>query len=308
MPILSVEDVWKTYPDGTTAVRGVTFKADRGIVMLMGPNGSGKTTTLEMVAGALRPSKGRIVVCGHDMWSGPRLPPRRCVGYSPQEPPRVRNLTALEYLVWIGLLRGMGFREAGRRARRLLGTVGLEAYASKRPSQLSGGMRKRLIIASALMGDPRILVLDEPTSGLDPAARRELWSLVRRLSGDRLVIASTHIAVDAEEYADKVLIFYKGRIVAEGPPERLIKRYAPPASILVRLEEPLKSPPSILGGARLSQKEGEVLRYSSEDPDRDLPSVVEGLARLGARIRSVTLSRPGLAEVYLRLTGSSLAG
>jgi len=142
MPLLRVEDVWKTYPDGTTAVRGITFEADRGIVMLMGPNGSGKTTTLEMIAGALRPSKGRIVVCGHDMWSGPRIPPRRCVGYSPQEPPRVGNLTVLEYLVWTGLLRGMGFREARRRARSLLDTVGLGAHASKRPTQLSGGMRR----------------------------------------------------------------------------------------------------------------------------------------------------------------------
>jgi len=304
--VLEVEDLWKIYPDGTQAVRGVSFSGDMGVLMLMGPNGSGKTTTLEMTAGALRPTRGTVRVCGHDMWGGPREPPRRCVGYSPQKPPLRSELTALENLIWIGMIRGMSLVEAKRRARSLLEELGLADAARKRPRHLSGGMRRRLAIAAAFMGDPRILIMDEPTSGLDPGARRELWHMIRRLAEDRLVVASTHIASDAEEAADRVLIFHKGRIAAQGSPEELIRSHAPEASIVVKLEEPLPGPPSELGGARLSRSEGAVLRYFSEEPDRDLPAIVEGLIRSGARVRSVELTRPGLAEVYLRVTGAML--
>ena len=302
--LVEADGLVKVYPGGVEAVRGVSFEAGKGITVLMGPNGSGKTTTLSMVAGALKPTRGRVRVCGLDMWGGDWSRPRMCVGFAPQDMPLLAKLTGMENLVWYGLIRGLSLGEARRRARRLLEEVGLSDAASRRIATYSGGMKRRLMIAAALMGDPSVLVLDEPTSGLDPGARLQLWRLLEGLARDRAVIASTHIPEEAEKHADMVLVFHRGRIVARGPPERLIEEYAPQSTIIV--EGALPGEPPRIDGVEASTWSKERARLVAQDPDTVLPGLVEALLRAGARISRIEVSKPGLAEVYLSVTGEVL--
>jgi len=304
--VLAARGLRKVFPDGTVAVDGVSFEAGRGLTVFMGPNGSGKTTTMRMSVGALRPTAGEVEACGHRVWGPEGWRARACMGYSPQDAPFRDRLTALENLVWYGLVRGIPLGEARRRARGLLELVGLEGGASKKVAELSGGMRRRLAIAASLMGDPEVLVLDEPTSGLDPGARLHLWRLLRRLAGERAVVVSTHIPAEAEEHADRVYIFHRGRVIAEGPPASLIERHAPRARIVAEGSMP-ERPPSVAGAVLVEWNPGRAV-YATSDPDGALPALVEGLLAAGARLERVEVRRPGLAEVYLALTGEAPAG
>ena len=305
-PRVEARDLWKTYRGGVEAVRGVSFDAGPGVTVLMGPNGSGKTTTLSMVAGALKPTRGRVLVSGYDVWGDGWVEARERLGFAPQNMPFRERLTAVENLVWYGLIRGLGLREARARARRLLDLVGLSDAANRRVEALSGGMRRRLAIAAAFMGDPEVLVLDEPTSGLDPGARLELWRLLQSLAGDRVLLVSTHIPEEAEEHADTVLVFHRGRIVAQGAPGELIKRYAPKARVVVRGRLP--GEPSRVPGAHPSRVGVEEHVYASDDPDHVLPRLLEDLVARGGRVEAVEVRKPGLGEVYLSLTGEALWG
>ncbi|MCE4624248.1 MAG: ABC transporter ATP-binding protein [Desulfurococcales archaeon] len=300
-----VEDLVKVYRDGVEAVKGVSFSASRGITMLMGPNGSGKTTTLSMIAGSLKPTRGKVYVMGFDVWGDGWVEARKRIGFAPQDMPFRAKLTVLENLVWYGLIRGMGLGVARRRASELLREVGLYEHRRKRVEELSGGMRRRLTIAAALIGDPEVLILDEPTSGLDPGARRGFWELVERLARDKVVIASTHIAEEAEKHADKVIIFHRGRIVAEGRPDELIERHAPLARIVVKGD--LRAPVEVEGATLLSSSPEEQA-YTTRSPETVLPRLIEKLIEGGSRIESVEVRKPGLEEVYLRLTGERLEG
>ncbi len=301
-PLVEARGLRKVYPGGVVAVDGVDLEAWEGVTVLMGPNGSGKTTTLSMIAGSLKPTKGYVKVCGYDVWSGDWSKPRECMGFAPQNMPFREKLSVLENLVWYGLIRGLSIGEARREAKKLLEAVGLPDKGKAKVAELSGGMRRRLTIAAALMGDPRVLILDEPTSGLDPRGRSEFWRLVRDLSRDRAVIASTHIPEEAEEVGDRVYIFYKGRIAAWGSPEELIKRYAPKARIVIQ-GRGLSNPPNVRG-ATLVRSGDDTAIYSTMDPGEVLPRIVEALVKVGAFIERVEVRKPGLAEVYMTVTGS----
>lgn len=303
-PLLVAEDLVKVYRDGTRAVEGVSFSVSSGVAMLMGPNGSGKTTTLSMVAGALRPTSGRVLVCGYDMWGSGWYQARECVGYAPQDMPFVERLTVIENLVWHGMLRGLSIGEARRRGLHLLEEVGLLDARGKMVRQLSGGMRRRLAIAAALMGEPRLLVLDEPTSGLDPAARAHFWSMISRLARGRAVLASTHLPSEAEMHADYVLIMHRGRLVAEGEPRRLIELYAPRALVEVEgsIPEGLRLPEGVEPVAVTRTR----LVAATRDPEEALPALIQLVASRGGRVAKAAVRKPGLREVYLALTGEEM--
>ena len=303
-PLVVVENLVKIYRDGSVGVDNVSFEAGKGITMLMGPNGSGKTTTMSIIAGALAPTRGSVGVCGYEVWGSGWEEARECIGFAPQDMPFRMRLTVMENLVWYGLLRGLGMGEAKRRGLELLEALGLLEHRGKKVQQLSGGMRKKLSIAAAMMGDPRVLILDEPTSGLDPAARRELWRIIRGLAEGRVVLASTHIAEDAEENADRVLIFHRGRIVAEGRPLDLIREHAGFARI--RIRGLLRDPPPSNGEYRLLKLSDGEAWYLTRDPDTVLPRIIEVLINNNSSIELVEVKKPGLAEVYLHLTGVEL--
>jgi len=305
VPEVEVIDLVKVYRNGTVAIDGVSFNAHRGVTALMGPNGSGKSTTLSIIAGALSPTSGEVLVCGYDVWGKDWLKARQVMGFAPQNMPFQEKLTLLENLTWYGLIRGMSLRESKRRGKELLELMGLDEHRNKKISQISGGMRKKLSIAAALIGDPEVLILDEPTSGLDPSARMELWNLIKEFAKEKTIIVSTHVAEDAERNSEKVIIFHRGKVVASGTPKELIERHAPEAVIVISGEFKEKVE---VNEVKLLHFTDRAVSYATRDPEVVLPKIVETLISKGSTINKIEIKKPGLAEVYLALTGTHLEG
>jgi ABC-2 type transport system ATP-binding protein len=219
---VAVEDLRKVYPNGVEALRGITFGVEHGQVFgLLGPNGAGKTTTLGILTTLVRPSGGTASVDGYDVAATP-LEVRRSIGVVFQDSVLDNDFTGEQNLRFHARLWGL--TDASHRARSLLAAVRLTERAADRVSTYSGGMRRRLEIARALLAHPRVLFLDEPTLGLDPVVRAELWQLIRELKGreEVTVVVSTHYLEEAEQVCDQVAIIDRGRIVAADVPSRLV--------------------------------------------------------------------------------------
>jgi ABC-type multidrug transport system ATPase subunit len=218
--MLRVESVTKAWGRGRFGVRELSLEALPGVLGLIGPNGAGKTTLMQMIATLTRPTGGRIVFDGVDVVRDPEAVRRR-LGYLPQDFGVYDNLTALELLDYVGRLKGIRSRE---RAMEMLEVVNLHHVAGRPVGGFSGGMRQRLGIAQALVGDPDLLIVDEPTAGLDPEERVRFRNLLSGRSGRRLVIVSTHIVSDVESIAGEIAVVRAGRLVASGPPEALMRK------------------------------------------------------------------------------------
>jgi ABC-2 type transport system ATP-binding protein len=222
---LLVERLTKVYADATRALEELELRIPSGCFFgLLGPNGAGKTTLIGAVAGLVRAPTGRIFVFGHDAVSD--LATRRLVGVAPQEVHLDRFLTAREVLAYHGRYFGLPKLEATQRANELLEVFDLTAKANVKPNRLSGGMRRRLLIARALVHRPRLLILDEPTAGVDLELRYELWSYLRRLHGDEglTILLTTHYIEEAEALCERVAFIKGGRIIDEGMPQDLAAR------------------------------------------------------------------------------------
>src|ERR671930_1372211 len=222
---LRVDRLTKVYANGTHALDALELYLPAGCFFgLLGPNGAGKTTLISAVAGLVRAPAGRIFVFGHDAVTDLRA--RLLVGLAPQEVHLDRFLTAHELLTYHGRYFGMRKREAAARADKLLDVFDLTAKARTKPNRLSGGMRRRLLIARALVHRPRLLVLDEPTAGVDLELHHELWRYLRRLHQEATtVLLTTHYIEEAEALCECVAFIRAGRIVVEGTPPELVERF-----------------------------------------------------------------------------------
>jgi ABC-2 type transport system ATP-binding protein len=207
------------------ALDGATLTADAGITGLLGPNGAGKTTLLRILATVLAPDTGTVRLLGRDpQQSADRLEIRRRLGYLPQEPGFHANFTAFEFVDYVAILKEMtDRRERHDEVRRVLGQVGLEDVATRKIKALSGGMRRRVGLAQALLGDPELVVLDEPTAGLDPEQRLRFRELVSRLGTGRTVILSTHQTEDVAALCRHVVVMDRGRVLFAGAPRELVE-------------------------------------------------------------------------------------
>ena len=216
---IEVAHVTKRYGP-TRAVDDVSFTAGHGMVGLLGPNGAGKTTLLRLLATVLAPAAGELRLLGRDpSQAAQRTQIRRRLGYLPQEPGFHPNFTAFAFVDYVAILKEHTERRARHEeVRRVLATVGLEQVAGRRIRTLSGGMRRRLALAQALLGDPALLVLDEPTAGLDPEQRLRFRELVSRLGERRTVVLSTHQTEDVAALCQRVLVLDHGRVLADGTP------------------------------------------------------------------------------------------
>ena len=207
----------------TRALDGVSLEAGAGITGLLGPNGAGKTTLLRIVATLLLPDGGHVRVLGRDPADGAdRLEIRRRLGYLPQEPGLYRSFTAFEFVDYVAILKEQADR--GRRhadVRRALELVDLGDVMHKPIRALSSGMRRRVALAQALLGDPLLLVLDEPTAGLDPEQRMRFRALVSQIARDRVVFLSTHQAEDVAALCARVVVLDRGEVRFDGAPARL---------------------------------------------------------------------------------------
>jgi ABC-type multidrug transport system ATPase subunit len=221
---IAICDVGKTYRGGVRALDGVTLDVPRGTFGLLGANGAGKTTLLRILAGILPPSTGSVRVGGHDLASeAGRRAMKRDLGYLPQDLGLYPDLSAARFLDYVGVLKGLDRRAERRdRVEELLDVVGLTEVAGRRLKKLSGGMRRRVGIAQALLNDPRLLIVDEPTAGLDPEERIRFRTLLTRLRGDRTVLLSTHIVEDVAATARDLAVLAGGRLLFRGAVEDLL--------------------------------------------------------------------------------------
>jgi len=225
-PALRVTDLAKRYPTGTEALKGVTLEIDSGEFFgLLGPNGAGKSTLIHCVTGLARPTSGDVRVFGHDAVHRYRAA-RLAVGLAPQDLNLDWFLTVAETLDYHGGYFGMARKDRRERAQELLETFGLVAKKDDRTRTLSGGMKRRLVLARALMHRPRLLILDEPTAGVDVELRLELWHYVQRINGEgTTILLTTHYLEEAEQLCSRIAFIADGKIVAEGSGRELADRY-----------------------------------------------------------------------------------
>jgi len=225
-PALQIEDLAKVYPTGTEALRGVSLEIPRGDFFgLLGPNGAGKSTLIHCTTGLAMPTGGSIRVFGHDAVAN-YGEARTAIGLAPQDLNIDHFLTAEETLDYHGGYFGMPRKERRERTAELLDTFSLTAKRKDRTRTLSGGMKRRLILARALMHRPRLLILDEPTAGVDVELRLELWHYVQRINAEgTTILLTTHYLEEAEQLCDHVAFINDGQIVAQGTSAELASEF-----------------------------------------------------------------------------------
>jgi len=220
---LSIERVSKQYGRGPWALREFSLELGTGVLGLLGPNGAGKTTLMSILATITRATEGRVTWNGSDVAANPDAL-RSALGYLPQDFGVYPNLNAVEFLEYLAAVKGLDAVASRKRIDELLNLVNL-ADVRKRPlGGYSGGMKQRIGIAQALLNDPKLLIVDEPTAGLDPEERVRFRNLLSELSGERIVILSTHIVSDVEATATEIAMISQGRLVAHASPEELLRK------------------------------------------------------------------------------------
>ena len=280
MPAVEVSDLVVRY-GSVTAVAGLSFGADAGeVVALLGPNGAGKTTTVEILEGYRRRSAGEIAVLGRDPATRD-LELRKRVGIVLQSCgfyPRATVREAVEHMA--------AAYPAPRDPGETIALVGLDGREDQRSAQLSGGQRRRLDLALALVGDPELIFLDEPTTGFDPAARRTAWRVVRALKElGKTVLLTTHYLDEAQSLADRVAIVKDGLIVVQGPPSELS-----PGRSRYRVAY---------------DENGRRVEHETDDPTELLHRLTGDALGRGERLSNLSVSRPTLEDVYLELTAEA---
>ncbi|HUK87988.1 MAG TPA: ABC transporter ATP-binding protein [Terriglobales bacterium] len=219
---LTIEAVSKVYRSKTWALRGFSLELQPGVLGLLGPNGAGKSTLMSILATITRASEGKVTWDGVDIARSPDTLRTR-LGYLPQDFGVYPNLNALEFLEYLAAIKGLDAGAARRRIDELLQLVNLTEVRKRPLGGYSGGMKQRVGIAQALLNDPQLLIVDEPTAGLDPEERVRFRNLLAELSGERIVILSTHIVSDVEAVATDIALISGGRLVAHAAPELLLR-------------------------------------------------------------------------------------
>jgi ABC-2 type transport system ATP-binding protein len=220
---LAIDRVSKRYSGGNWALKGFTLELQPGVLGLLGPNGAGKTTLMSILATITRATEGRVTWNGTDVASHPDEL-RAVLGFLPQDFGVYPNLNAVEFLEYLAAVKGLDAATSRRRIDELLNLVNLTEVRKRPLGGYSGGMKQRVGIAQALLNDPQLLIVDEPTAGLDPEERVHFRNLLSDLSGERIVILSTHIVSDVEATATDIALIAQGTLVAHASPEELLRR------------------------------------------------------------------------------------
>jgi ABC-2 type transport system ATP-binding protein len=301
-PIVSISNLTKTYGSGLTALKGVNLEIRKGeILALLGPNGAGKTTLISIVCGIVTPSAGRVVVDGHDIGRDYRAA-RAMIGLVPQE----LSTDSFES-VWatVNFSRGLfgrapnpGFLE------KVLKDLSLWEKRKDRIMTLSGGMKRRVMIAKALAHEPSILFLDEPTAGVDVELRRDMWALVRGLRERGVtIILTTHYIEEAEEMADRIGIVRKGELIMVEDKATLMRKLGK-KQLTVHLQEPMTAVPAALEEWRLTLAAGGAdleYRFDASDEDAGIPALLKRLGELGIAYKDLNTEQSSLEDIFVSL-------
>ena len=291
---VEVEGLRKFY-GAVEAVRGISFTVDEGEVFaLLGPNGAGKTTTVEILEGFRRRDGGRVSVLGFDPASGGRRLKEQ-MGIVLQTSGVDPYLTVAET---VEMFRG--YYPNPRPLDEVINLVGLMDKRDSRVTKLSGGQRRRLDVAIALAGDPRVLFLDEPTTGFDPGARRNAWDVIQGLKQlGKTIFLTSHSMDEVQFLADRVVIISAGKVVAEGTPDTLAGREQAAASIRFKLPATASLPAGISSEVKT---DGEFLEVQTQDPTRALYELTSWAVQQNLSLEGLEVTRPSLEDVYLQIT------
>ena len=299
MDAVIIDRAMKRFGDDI-ALREISISVREGTILgIIGPSGAGKTTLVRLMTGALAPTEGTIQVMGEDPLHF-RRETRERIGYMPQSFALYPDLTTRENVDFVASLFGLLWWRRHRRTRQVLELVDLWAVRGRRAGRLSGGMQRRLELASALVHDPEILFLDEPTAGIDPLLRAAVWQELTRLREDgRTILVTTQYVGEAEQ-CDAVLLISDGRVIAAGTPGELrrtamggdvvdIETAAPVDAAVIR---------AVPGMLRIEQRGPTHIRATVEDASKSLPEIVEAITASGGDVASAAETRPSYDEVF----------
>jgi ABC-2 type transport system ATP-binding protein len=313
MAAIEANALEREYKGGLRAVDGIDLRVEPGQVYgFLGPNGAGKTTTVRMLVTLLRPTGGSATVAGFDVATQPHEVRRR-IGVALQEAALDMLMTGRELMELQATLHGIAPGKVHGRAQELIRRVGLEQAAERRVGTYSGGMRRRLDLAMALIHEPEVLFLDEPTTGLDPVSRITLWDEVRRLKAEgTTVFLTTQYLEEADQLADRVGIISKGLIVAEGTPAQLKAEVGVPHLDITFADEHTdfalaRQVVTQFGDHRPASKDCH-LSVALPDGARGVAAVVRALDDAGLEVASLELQQPTLDDVFVEKTGRHLEG
>lgn len=301
-PVIAISDLRKVYAGGFEALKGVDLSINRGeILALLGPNGAGKTTLISIVCGIVSPSSGTVLVDGKDNQSDYKTS-RSKIGLVPQE----LTTDAFE-TVWatVSFSRGLfGKPRDDKKIEEILRRLSLWDKRDNKMMELSGGMKRRVMIAKALSHEPEILFLDEPTAGVDVELRRDMWELVRKLRSDgTTIILTTHYIEEAEEMADRVGVMRRGELVALGEKTELMQQMGQ-KTLRVTLDEPLETLPAGLGDGNLSlEEDGHVLayRFDSHGDETGVRQLLRALDQQDIGWKDLSTRQSSLEDIFVSL-------
>ena len=303
--MLEVNNIEVVYNDIIQVLRGVSLTVVSGdIVALLGTNGAGKTTTIRMLCCLLKPTRGSASILGYDVVKTP-FAVKRLIGVSPQETILSERLNCWENLSLIGKVHGLSSNQVRRRSQELLETMGLMERAKDQVRKFSGGMKRRLSIAMALISDPQVLFLDEPTLGLDPQARRAIWDYIAEFKGKKTILLTTHYMEEADVLSDRIGIIDEGKVVALGTPQELKTNTFGMRNMVVSTEHLTAEVIADLHNkySRVAVTKDQ-LKISHKD--LDFKQIVDYLHSRGVVLHSAALEQPTLEDVFIQITGKKL--
>jgi len=302
--VIECRDLRKTYDGKVEAVRGLTLQIQPGECFgLLGPNGAGKTTTIEILEGLLAPTSGTVTVLG-ESWQSHERELREQLGISLQETRLSEKLTVRETIQLFA-----SFYRQPRSSKVVLDELQLSEKADSWVGKLSGGQKQRLAVATALVGNPKILFLDEPTTGLDPQSRRQLWELVRTFQKNGgTVLLTTHYMDEAERLCNRLAIVDHGQIIAEGSPAELIERLGGHHVVEFSISGNGAGHDGwrALPGVEAVRDDGDVISLTVREPHLTIPALLDAVERQEKQMLHLTTRQASLEDVFVQLTGRHL--
>jgi ABC-2 type transport system ATP-binding protein len=305
-PAIQCRDLRKTYDGKVEAVRGLNLEIETGECFgLLGPNGAGKTTTIEILEGLLGPTSGQVTILGHNWETNPREL-REWLGISLQETRFSEKLTVRETIELFS-----SFYREPRLPDEVLEQMQLAEKADTWVGKLSGGQRQRLAVATALVGNPKILFLDEPTTGLDPQSRRQLWDIIHTFQcKGGTVLLTTHYMDEAERLCDRLAIIDHGQVIAEGTPADLIDRlgghHVVEFSVSGNSDRAALETWRRLPGVESVRHDDGLVCLNVREPHLTIPALLDAVGRQGSQLLHLTTRQASLEDVFVRLTGRHL--